>query len=145
MSKSKAIGTRAETKVKRYFESHGLRCERKALAGSNDEGDLRLILPMGTEVTIEVKAGKQTQNYSRKRVATWRDQTMTEAENSGCPAMLVIVRYCRDFNDAEVWIPNQLWLDMQSFNSRYADNVMTCSGWTMAYIDDFVDEMMVGY
>lgn len=120
---SKAIGTRAETKVKRYFNDHGLRCERKALAGSDDEGDLRLYLNDGTEVTVEVKSGKQTMNYNRTTLNAWKSQTLTESINSDCPAMLVIVRYRRAFEDAEVWMPNSEW---------------DGPGWTMMYIDDLV-------
>ena len=123
---SKAIGTRAETKVKRYFNDHGLRCERKALAGSDDEGDLRLYLNDGTEVAVEVKAGKQTANYNRTKLSDWKGQTLAESINSDCPAMLVIVRYRRSFDDAEVWLPNVQWGGQ-------------LGGWTMTYIDDFVE------
>lgn len=124
---SKVKGTRAETKVVRYLDDHGIRVERKALAGAADVGDLRLFLPDGTEVTVEVKAGKQTQNYPRSRVAEWRRQTLVESENSGCPAMLVIVRYNRKLSDAEVWMPNSQWGGQV--------------GWTMAYLDEFAMEM----
>ena len=122
---SKAKGTRAETKVKRYFNDHGLRCERKALAGSDDEGDLRLYLDDGTEVAIEVKAGRQTSNYNRTALNEWKGQTLKESINSGCPSMLVIVRYRRAFEDAEVWMPNSIWGGQEP-------------GWTMMYIDDLV-------
>lgn len=125
---SKAIGTRAETMVKNYFNSHYLRCERKALAGSDDEGDLRLYLKIGsmeTEVTVEVKAGKQTQNYPRSRMDEWKQQTIAESGNSDCIAMLVIVRYHRRLVDAEVWMPNWLWWGH--------------SGWTMMYLNQFLE------
>lgn len=124
---SKAKGTRAETNVVLYLNSHGLRAERRPLAGSADQGDLRVILPDGTEVTAEVKAGKQTQNYPRSRVEEWRKQTLNEADNSGCPmSMLVIVRYKRRLRDVEIWLPNHQWLDVNN------------PGWTMMYIDEFV-------
>lgn len=127
MSKSKAIGTRAETKVKRYFNDHGLRCERRALAGSDDEGDLRLYLDNGAEVTVEVKAGKQTSGYGRALFNKWKIQTLAESANSGChQSLLVVVGYARRFRDAEVWIPNFEWWDQ------------TQPEWTMMYIDDFV-------
>lgn len=122
---SKRIGTAAETKVSRFLNMHGLRTERRALAGSNDEGDLRTILPNGEEVTLEVKAGKQTQNYPRSRLDEWKRQTIVEGENSGCRPALVIVRYRRSFEDAEVWLPNSLWGGV--------------NGWTMLYIDQFAD------
>lgn len=127
MSRSKAIGTRGETKVTRYFCANGLPTERKALAGSNDKGDLRTFLKDGTEVTVEVKAGKQTSNYPRSRVEEWRKQTLAESENSGCPAILVIIRYNRLFEDAEVWMPNDQWSILPN-------------GWTMMYINEFVQQ-----
>ena len=42
MNKSKQKGTRAETKVVRYLEDHGIKARRKALAGSKDEGDIEI-------------------------------------------------------------------------------------------------------
>lgn len=129
---SKAIGTRAETKVKRYFNDHGLRCERKALAGSDDEGDLRLYLPDGLEVAVEVKAGKQTANYNRTLLSEWKRQTLTESINSGCQAMLIIVRYRRAFDDAEIWIPTVI----------NRDEDVRRLAWRMTYIDDFVSTIL---
>lgn len=123
---SKQKGTRAETKVARYLTNNGLRTERKALAGSADEGDLRMLLTDGTEVTLEVKTGKQTANYRRSQLEEWKRQTLEESKNSGCIAALVIVRYRRALTDAEVWTPNGQW--------RYG------TGWSMTYIDDFVTE-----
>ena len=123
---SKRKGTAAETRVSRFLNMHGLRTERKALAGSNDEGDLRTILPNGEEVTLEVKAGKQTQNYPRSRLDEWKRQTIVEGENSGCRPALIIVRYRRSFEDnTEVWLPNSLWGGV--------------NGWTMLYINQFAD------
>lgn len=136
---SKTIGTHAETRVKNYFNSHGLRCERKALAGSADEGDLRLYLPMGTEVTVEVKSGKQTANYPRSRIDEWKRQTLEESENSGCPSLLIIVRYMRRLDSIEVWIPNDQWYDAYSC---YKDDICVPSGWTMMYLGDFVREVL---
>lgn len=136
---SKAKGTHAETRVRTYFSSRGLRCERKSLAGSADEGDLRLYLPNGTEVTVEVKAGKQTANYPRSRVDEWKRQTLVEGENSGCPCLLIIVRYMRRLDSIEVWIPNSQWF---AALSNYKDDVCLPSGWTMMYLGDFVRELL---
>lgn len=124
---SKAKGTRAETDVCLYLNSHGLRAERRPLAGSEDNGDLRVFLPDGTEITAEVKTGKQTQNFPRSRIEDWKRQTLVECENSGCPmSMLVIKRYQRRLRDAEVWLPNWQWIDVNN------------PGWTMMYLDEFV-------
>jgi Holliday junction resolvase len=127
---SKAKGTRAETKVARYLSDHGLPTERRALAGSADQGDLRMTLVSGAEVTIEVKTGKQTASYNRSMLEEWKRQTLEESRNSKCShSMLVIVRYRRSFCDAEVWTPNFQW--------EYSN----MPGWTMRYIDEFVEEM----
>jgi Holliday junction resolvase-like predicted endonuclease len=125
---SKAKGTRAETKIARFLAERGLRTVRRALAGSADEGDLRMFLPDGEEVTVEVKAGKQTAAPSRSLLDSWMRQTMEESENSGCRSLLIVVRYRRPFADAEVWLPNSQWGG-------------GIRGWTMVRIDDFADEM----
>ena len=123
MNPSKKKGTAAETKVVKYLNAHGVKAERKALAGSNDEGDLRAILPCGTEVTIEVKAGMQTAQYNRHDFEIWATQTLVEGHNAGCPAVLVIVRYRRQLKDAEVWIPTSEF-----------------RGWTRVYLDSWVED-----
>jgi Holliday junction resolvase len=137
---SKQKGTTAETKVVKYLTARGLRAERRPLAGSSDNGYLRLILPDETEVTVEVKCGRQTQGYSRSSIEDWKLQTLTESINSGCPAMLVIVRYRRQLKDAEVWLPNGQWASKKLMGT-----------WTVMYLDEFVnrygpikDEMIGG-
>lgn len=117
---SKQKGTSGETKVARYLERNGIPCERKALAGSNDKGDLRAFLKDGTEVAIEVKCGEQTHSPTRGKMKEWLNQATVEGKNSGCMGVLVIIRYRRKFADAEVWLPTQ-----------------TGNG-LMMYIDEFV-------
>ena len=120
---SKAIGTRAETKVARYLTGHGFHTERKALAGSSDKGDLRMVREDGSEVTVEVKAGRQTDGYPRGLLRIWQGQTDEESANSGWPAILVIMRYRRRVSDAEVWM---------------RVDVGHGSEWVMTYLDDYV-------
>lgn len=129
---SKKKGTAAETRVRKYFNDNGLECERKALAGSKDLGDLCLHLPDGSEVTVEVKAGKQTWNFSRGRFNEWKRQTLVEADNSKCAAILIIVRFRRNFTDAEVWWPNP---------GSIKEDGLTSDCWKMMYIDDFVNKV----
>lgn len=129
---SKKKGTAAETRVRKYFNDNGLECERKALAGSRDLGDLCLHLPNGGEVTVEVKAGKQTWNFSRGKLDEWKRQTLVEADNSKCAAILIIVRYRRNFIDAEVWWPNP---------GSIKEDGLTSDCWKMMYIDDFVKKV----
>lgn len=105
-NKSKAIGTRGETKVVKFGESYGYGLKRKALAGNKDEGDIeffdapRLYEP----ITIEVKAGEQTVNPNRAQLVEWLRQARVEAENSGQVCVLCVVRHRRQIKDADVYI-----------------------------------------
>lgn len=114
---SKKKGTAAETRVVRYLEKHGIPAKRKALTGSKDEGDIQV----DGNVTLEVKAGKQTQNYNRTQLDEWIRQAIEEGKNCGQRSYLVIVRYNRKIDDAEVWTKDKK-------NGRY----------TMMYLSDFV-------
>lgn len=107
-NKSKGIGTRAETKVVRYLEEHGIKAERRALHGSQDLGD---ILVPDHKFILEVKAGKQTQQYGRKLKEEWLRQTHTESENAGLMGFLVIAVHGRSTRDYEVWSDdgNSFW------------------------------------
>ena len=137
---SKAKGTRAETKVARYLSNHGFPTERKALAGSADKGDLRMKLSDGREVTLEVKAGEQTNNPSRSLMTKWKEQTLIEGANAYTKAVLVIVKARRRFIDSEVWIPNYTGSYGWSW-PNWPDGMV---GWTMVHLDDFVS-MNLGY
>lgn len=73
MSKSRAKGTAAETRFAAYFRAHGFPlCERRALSGSNDRGDLSGI----PGVMIEVKNTKQFE------LAEWMDEVIVEKQNA---------------------------------------------------------------
>lgn len=107
MGKSKAIGTRGESKVVSFGESYGYGLRRKALTGNKDEGDVeffrapRLYKP----ITIEVKAGKQTANPNRGQLMEWLRQAEVESENSGQLCVLCIVRFQRSIQNADVFLP----------------------------------------
>ena len=100
-SKAKVIGTRAETKVCKYLESRGIMATRQALSGSHDRGDIKIHEP---NIIIEVKAGQQTIEPSRKLMNEWLRQTVVEGDNAGCDSVLCIVKYRKAIEDAEVWI-----------------------------------------
>lgn len=109
-NRSKQKGTRAETKVVKALLEAGLRAERRPLKGSKDEGDVIV----EDEFILEVKAGKQTANYNRTQKEEWLRQTREEKKNSGKHAYLVIVRYNRRLQDAEVWFEDGhgfFWFD----------------------------------
>ena len=105
---SKQKGTRAETRVVRYLESCGFTARRQALAGSDDHGDIEAYAPgfEDCKMIIEIKTGKQTANPSRSQIIEWCRQAKVEAENEGTEdAVLIVVRYNRRLEDADVWIP----------------------------------------
>lgn len=103
---NKQKGTAAETKVVRYLQAAGLEAQRRALAGSKDQGDIEYtgVSPLysGKKI-LEVKCGKQTANYSRGKKNEWLKQTQEEAINSQMDAHLVILIHNHSIKDAEVW------------------------------------------
>ena len=84
MSKSKAIGTRAETAVRNYLLSVGyspLDAHRNVLKGSDDEGDVWLREDRGL-IVFEVKGGKSAKDASHGQIAKWYEEAETEKENA---------------------------------------------------------------
>jgi hypothetical protein len=84
MSKSKAIGTRAETAVRNYLLSVGyspLDAHRNVLKGSDDEGDVWLREDRGL-IVFEVKGGKSAKDASYGQIAKWYEEAETEKENA---------------------------------------------------------------
>ena len=109
MSKSKDIGTRGETKVTRFLNERGVKAERRALSGAEDKGDVKILFKQKEEMTLEVKTGKMTVNPSRSQIEEWIRQAVVEGDNAGCRAALVIVRFRRKIEDAEVYMPGSSW------------------------------------
>lgn len=87
MSRSKDIGTRAETAVVRYLRGAGWpHAERRALTGARDLGDVT-----GTPgIVWEVKARKAL--ISDREIAEWMDETETERVNAGATVGVLVVR-----------------------------------------------------
>lgn len=84
MSKSKDIGTRAETAVKNYLLSVGyspLDAHRQVLKGSLDEGDVWLRETYGL-IVFEVKGGKAAKEASHGQVEKWMQEAETEKTNA---------------------------------------------------------------
>ena len=116
MNPSKQKGTRAETRVVRYLNEHGVKARRQALSGNADCGDVYL---EGKDIILEIKAGKQTANPNRTQLVDWLNQAVVEGENCGCEGVLVVVRHGRALTDADVYIPHgpfekqvgHMWLD----------------------------------
>lgn len=86
MSKSKAIGTRAETALRNYLLSTGyteLEAHRNVLKGSDDEGDVWLRDQNHGLIVFEVKGGKAAKEASHEQMKKWYGEAETEMENAG--------------------------------------------------------------
>ncbi len=119
---SKAKGTRAETKVVNFLKAGGLEAKRQPLSGNKDIGDIICRMPGYDKLKpfiLEVKTGKQTENPSRSQLIEWWNQADVEASNAKGNPILVVVRYRRKLEDADVWF-------------RY------CGLMTHMYLDEFV-------
>lgn len=108
-NRSKAKGTKAETKVAKYLAAFGLHAERQALHGNRDLGDIKVTKPNDASFIIEVKAGQQTANPNRSQLTEWLRQAKVEADNADMPCYLVVVRYRRPIEDADVYLPEGRW------------------------------------
>lgn len=80
MSQSRAKGTRWESRLVLYLTTHGFDAERRALAGSNDKGDI-----VGVPgVVFEAKNAKQIQ------LAAWIDEMLVEKKNAKASVGVVV-------------------------------------------------------
>ena len=84
MSKSKDIGTRAETAVRNYLLSIGydpMTAHRNVLKGSADEGDVWLRESYGL-IVFEIKGGKSAKDASYEQVRKWYEEAEIEKANA---------------------------------------------------------------
>jgi hypothetical protein len=84
VSKSKSIGTRAETAVRNYLLSVGynpLEAHRNVLKGKDDEGDVWLRESYGL-VVFEVKGGKSAKDASFQQIGKWYEEAEKERNNA---------------------------------------------------------------
>jgi hypothetical protein len=112
---------------------NGWQAERKALHGSEDQGDIKCRGPRTIWYNaVEVKGGKQTFNPSRAQLEEWLRQSRVEAHNvNDKTAVLIVVRHNRKIENADVYL-------------QYCDG----DGWfTRAhmYLDEFVGDGYTGY
>lgn len=81
MSKSKALGTLAESMVTRWFAKNGFpHAKRLVLHGSKDIGDVSL--GDGIPVVVEVKGGSAAENASDQQMRLWLRELHTEMNNA---------------------------------------------------------------
>lgn len=108
-NKSKQIGTTGEGRVVSYLKKFNIACERIALHGSKDCGDIKIECIDDSLIILEVKAGKKSQNPGRKLKEEWIKQTKDEQVNSACfynkktKGLLVILGFSQKIEDAQVW------------------------------------------
>jgi hypothetical protein len=84
VSKSKSIGTRAETAVRNYLLSVGynpLEAHRNVLKGKDDEGDVWLRESYGL-IVFEVKGGKSAKDASFQQIGKWYEEAEKERNNA---------------------------------------------------------------
>jgi hypothetical protein len=84
VSKSKSIGTRAETAVRNYLLSAGynpLEAHRNVLKGKDDEGDVWLRESYGL-IVFEVKGGKAAKDASLQQIGKWYEEAEKERNNA---------------------------------------------------------------
>ena len=103
MSRSRAIGTSAESAVVKLARSSGFPyAERRALAGADDQGDIRLDLH--GRVILEVKAGKAAETASDSQVAAWLVEAERERDAAGAwYGFLVLKRAGKGPRNAGQW------------------------------------------
>lgn len=83
MSRSKDKGTWAETKTVEYLQANGFpTAERRALAGTNDLGDILT----GPGLVWEVK------NHARYAIPAWMTETETERINANADFGILVVK-----------------------------------------------------
>ena len=88
-NRPKQIGTRGETAVVRALRRLGYPgAERRALAGSNDLGDINVC----PGIIAEVKWGKHAKAASLGDIAEWWKQTERERFNAGAAFGLLIIQ-----------------------------------------------------
>jgi hypothetical protein len=89
VSRSRSIGTYAETAVARAAQARGFpHADRRALHGSRDVGDV-LLCP---GVVVEVKGGESARRCSDLDVQNWLDQTARERDNSAAAVGFLVVQ-----------------------------------------------------
>lgn len=101
MSRSKGIGTRAESATVKVLRANGFpRAERAALHGALDEGDITGV----PGICVEVKGGKAAENASDGQVAKWLAEVDVECINRGGDiGVLVMKRRGIGHGNADRW------------------------------------------
>lgn len=107
-NRPKAIGTAGESAVVRVFRENGWPdCERRALTGTQDRGDLTGV----PGIVVEVKAGKAAETASDAQVVAWLHETERERANDNAAyGVLVMKRRGVGHDNAARWTA-VMWSD----------------------------------
>lgn len=89
MSRSKQIGTKAETAVVRVLREFWPNTERRALKGALDIGD---IVNAGRGIVWEVKGGDAARGAGDGQIETWLDETERERSNARADLGVLVVQ-----------------------------------------------------
>ena len=82
VNRNKVRGTNHETATVKYLNENGFSCERRALAGNLDKGDIVGI----PNVVVECK------DAQRHEMAAWLDETETERVNANAQFGILVVK-----------------------------------------------------
>jgi hypothetical protein len=86
---SKRIGTPVESAVARFFQENGWpHCERRALSGVLDKGDLTGV----PGLCVEIKGGKTAEHASDGQVEAWLRETETERVNAKADIGILVMK-----------------------------------------------------
>lgn len=93
MSRSGAIGTKAETAVVRAAKTRGFpHADRLRLSGADDRGDVQLTPTLTAGVILEVKGGEMARAASENRVFGWLVETERERVNARADLGILVVQ-----------------------------------------------------
>lgn len=109
-TRPKDIGTRQETAICKFMNEWAGEtvCERVALHGNKDNGDLRILV----DGVVLAGESKHCKKYpSEKKIESFKEQTLTEQENAGSDGSVLMVNLpgC-GVRRYECWMQPSTWL-----------------------------------
>jgi hypothetical protein len=132
MSKGKRIGTAFESHVVNYLTERGVPCRRVALAGAEDEGDIR---SDDHSFILECKAGKAAENASHNQLAQWLVETERERVHASVPYAFLATKVAgKGSAQAGLW---NVHISAEMLNACWAANV-PAGGYLTITLDTFI-------
>lgn len=128
MSRSKDIGTAFESACCRYLQMNGFgTCERRALAGAYDKGDL--LITIG--VVGSCKAGKMAETATFHQLQIWMNEARHQMHNSKASHCVLLVKRS-GIGDAKF---GQVWACTAHMYTGHVQ-VQTLDSWIRQYRED---------